>query len=110
MNIEQIRARLSLAKENVKRDPFYVSTRVYIADVEELLEEVDRAITAETELAATQKQLEAAVGDIEYLITHPEAPAEKLCAHWNKYCTGCCCFHGKNCKPEWRGERSGENE
>ncbi len=42
MNISQIRARLARAKENVERDPFYVSTRVYIADVGELLDEVDR--------------------------------------------------------------------
>ena len=48
MNITQIRARLSLAKENVKRDPWYVSTNVYIADVEELLAEVGR-LTAKLE-------------------------------------------------------------
>ena len=42
MNNDQIRKRLEHAKEHVKTDPWYVSTRVYIADVEELLEEVDR--------------------------------------------------------------------
>ena len=40
MNIEQIRARLASAKENVKADPFYVGTSVYIADVEELLDQL----------------------------------------------------------------------
>ena len=48
MNIEQIRARLASAKENVKADPFYVGTSVYIADVEELLEEVDRLTKEQT--------------------------------------------------------------
>lgn len=48
MNISQIRARLSRAKENVKRDPFYVGTSVYVTDVEELLEEVDRLTKEQT--------------------------------------------------------------
>ena len=48
MNISQIRARLSRAKENVEHDPFFVGTNVYIADVGELLEEVDR-LTAKLE-------------------------------------------------------------
>ncbi len=51
MNISQIRARLASAKENVKRDPWYVGTRVYITDVGELLEEVDR-LTAKIAEAA----------------------------------------------------------
>ena len=46
--LEQIRARLARAKENVERDPWYVSTSVYIADVEELLEEVDRLTKEQT--------------------------------------------------------------
>ena len=48
MNIEQIRKRFERAKENVERDPFYVGTSVYIADVEELLEEVDRLTKEQT--------------------------------------------------------------
>ena len=48
MNIDQIRARLARAKENVKADPFYVSTNVYIADVGELLAEVDRLTKEQT--------------------------------------------------------------
>ena len=48
MNISQIRARLARAKENVGQDPWYVGTRVYITDVGELLDEVDR-LTAKPE-------------------------------------------------------------
>ena len=48
MNIEQIRKRLEHAKARVWTDPWYVGTRVYITDVEELLEEVDR-LTAKPE-------------------------------------------------------------
>ena len=48
MNNEQIRKRFERAKEHVKTDPWYVSTNVYIADVGELLDEVDR-LTAKPE-------------------------------------------------------------
>ena len=48
MNIDQIRKRLERAKARVWTDPWYVGTSVYIADVEELLEEVDR-LTAKPE-------------------------------------------------------------
>lgn len=93
MNIDQIRARLAHAKEHVKADPWYVSTNVYIADVGELLAEVDRQQKlyesmertwqkAETELAATQKQLEAAVEDMKNIVD----------AVRQKHCDDTCCF------------------
>ena len=48
MNIEQIRKRFERAKARVWTDPWYVSTRVYVTDVGELLEEVDRLTKEQT--------------------------------------------------------------
>ena len=119
MNIEEIRARLARAKENVERDPWYVSTRVYIADVEELLEEVDR-LTDElaqlnelyTELGAkfehscasgyaTQKQLEAAVEDLR---NFPGVAPCHVCKSGLVGGTDKCKLVDRSCF-EWRGRK-----
>ena len=57
MNIDQIRARFERAKENVKADPWYVSTNVYIADVGELLEDLE----------AKERELAEAVSDMKIM-------------------------------------------
>ena len=95
-----------------KNDPINVQAAINAQFISHAREDIPALLDAleakERENAELREQFEKAVEDIEYLITHPEAPAEKLCAHWNKYCPGCCCFHGKSCKPEWRGAGKGE--
>ena len=118
MNNEQIRKRFERAKEHVKTDPWYVSTNVYIADVGELLDEVERWQKlyesmertwqkAEQHLTATQKQLEAAVEDLKDSIYNPYGCV--YCKHQRIdsdtfYCDLEC--DDEHNRFEWRGERS----